>query len=1151
MFFGLIQNISLLVTLSAVHQLIMLKGGKDTLKNKILSGLLFGGVAIVGMMMPISFSPGIIFDARSIILGVSGLFGGPVVAFITTAICMTYRFWLGGTGALVDSAVAGEVAALGVGYYFLRQRDARWGTAIPLLCFGLLIHVLMLIFMLALPNGIGWEVVPQISLPVLVIYPLATLLLCRILMSNEDRIAANQTLRESEERYHNLIQNCSGIIWETDASACFTFIGGQTRTLLGYDPSEVIGKPVFDFIDRDSFEENARRFALARDSQEAILSIEIRFVHRNGHIVIIETRATPIYGPGAAWRGFHGIAIDISDRKRAEGSLRDSQERLTLALESSQAGIWDKDLIDDRSIWDDYHHFLFGLAPGTFSGKSEDFISMVHPDDRYRVKDEMAAAIRGDAEYSTTYRVIWPDGTVRFLADRGKVYRDITGRAVRMAGISWDITELKRTEAALRESQRQLADIINFLPDATLVIDVEGKVVTWNRAMEETTGVKAQDILGKGNYEYALPFYGERRPILIDFTLKPEDELELRYRGFKRKDNAIQAEACLVDARGGKVHLFGKASVLRDSKGNVLGAIESIREITDRKRAEEALAVAEEKYRSIFDNAMEGIYQTTIAGRCINANPALADILGYDSPEELMNTVADIPKQLYVNSERRAELLRLIEKYGSVREFETQYFRKDKSIACVSLNMHAVYNEKGKIAYLEGTVQDITDRKGLESRLVQAQKMEAIGTLAGGIAHDFNNILSAVMGYTEIVQVKLTQPDLCHYLEQVLLACNRAKDLVGQILTFSRKTEQERKPLHLAPLIREVFKLLRASLPATIEIRQEIDLNGRADMVLADPTQIHQVLMNLATNAFHAMQERGGELRVCLDNVEITPQMRSFHMDVTPGSYARLSVRDTGTGIAPAVMPRIFDPFFTTKKTGEGTGLGLSVVYGIVKECNGTITVQSEQGKGTTFEVYLPIIHRPMESGRGVSGPIPRGTERILFVDDEEALAEMGRDILTELGYQVVATTSSIKALESFKDQPEFDLVITDLTMPRMTGVELAREVLRLRPGIPIILCTGFTELITEEEAKALGISEFAMKPIDRRHIATLIRKALKKSRLSASTSTKQASSHTESFMFPLSTSSRDPDRVRHPAALGINTPAEPPRLIRQRRRRG
>lgn len=653
-----------------------------------------------------------------------------------------------------------------------------------------------------------------------------------------------------------------------------------------------------------------------------------------------------------------------------------------------------------------------------------------------------------------------------------------------------DITDRKMAEEALRESERRLADIINFLPDATFVIDREGKVIAWNQAIEKMTGLRAADILGKGNYEYSLPFYGERRPILIDLVLNPYSEIETKYINHEMTDSVLVGEAYMRGMEGGRKYLLGRATVLRDSKGNVVGAIESIHDLTDQKLALEALSRAEENFRGIFENALMGIAQTTPEGQIIRANPAFARLLGYESVEELLSKVTDFTNQVYVDPSQRLRLLSLLEERGTVREFEVQFYKKDRNIIWVILNLRAVRGEDGRIICLESFYQDITHRKLFETRLLQAQKMEAIGTLAGGIAHDFNNILAGIIGYTELAIKKVTEEDLFRYLDRVLNACERARNLVSQILTFSRGFEQEMKPIDLKPLADEALKLLRATLPTTVQIRTKIA--PRVRTVNADPTQIHQLLVNLCTNAAHAMREKGGILEVSLQDVEITEDMTSLCSDLTPGPYVAMAVHDTGTGIDPEIIHRIFDPFFTTKKKGEGSGLGLSVAYGIVKECNGTITVQSELHKGSVFTVYLPAIEQDMEITREFDDLLPRGTETILFVDDEPYLVELAREMLEDLGYKVLGLTSSVEALKLFRKRSHhFHLVITDMTMPGMTGIHLSREILKMRPDIPIILCTGFNDMINEEKARELGIREFAMKPLSIQAMAKLVRRSL------------------------------------------------------------
>ena len=383
------------------------------------------------------------------------------------------------------------------------------------------------------------------------------------------------------------------------------------------------------------------------------------------------------------------------------------------------------------------------------------------------------------------------------------------------------------------------------------------------------------------------------------------------------------------------------------------------------------------------------------------------------------------------------------------------------------------------------------EKKQLEERLRHSQRMETVGTLAGGIAHDFNNILGIIMGYAQMAL--LTPPektDMPRYLREILKASTRAKDLVKQILTFSRQSYQERNPLLIKPLVEEALRMMRMSLPAAIEIRH--NLKSGLSPVLSDPSQIDQVLMNLCTNAGHAMQDSGGVLEVKLDEWEINVGDPDLSIDMKPGRYQVLTVSDTGHGMDASVKERIFDPFFTTKGPGKGTGLGLSVVHGIIKSHGGKINCHSVPGKGTTFQVYFPTVEEEPSERPEQFDSIPLGRERILFVDDEAALVDIGKQMLQSLGYHVVARTSSIEALEVFRTQPDqFDLLITDNSMPNMTGVELAKNIKRIRPDMPVILCTGFSETVSEEKVKALSITGFIMKPVIRENMARVIRHAL------------------------------------------------------------
>jgi PAS domain S-box-containing protein len=493
------------------------------------------------------------------------------------------------------------------------------------------------------------------------------------------------------------------------------------------------------------------------------------------------------------------------------------------------------------------------------------------------------------------------------------------------------------------------------------------------------------------------------------------------------------------------------------------------------------------EYRAIIDNSLEGIFivQNHTLKFC---NQRLAQMFGFKNPRDAIG----IDVMELVSPQSRELVNRELEAHESGKKQTSHYDffarRTDGSEFDVeTLSSRIMYQGKPAV---QAIIRDISKQRQLEKQLHQAQKMETIGSLASGIAHDFNNILSIIIGYAELSLDDYTsETKIKHNLEQVLSASYRAKDLAQQILSFGLQSEREKRPVKVNPIVQEVLTLIRASLPSSIHIHQNI--SETTYIVLADPTQLHQVLMNLCTNAGHAMQEKGGVLEVVLSDLNRDLEAIS-EQSLAPSPYLRLTVSDTGHGMKPEVMERIFDPFFTTKKKGEGTGMGLSVVQGIVKNLDGEISVESEVGKGTSFHLFLPIFEESEGIEEKPKKPIPRGNERILLVDDEVVLVNMGRKMLGQLGYDVVPVTESIEALETFRAAPEsFDLVITDLTMPDMTGKQLARELVKIKPDIPVVVCTGFSREIKRDNIRDSGIKAFIIKPYNKEEIANIIRKVL------------------------------------------------------------
>ena len=790
---------------------------------------------------------------------------------------------------------------------------------------------------------------------------------------SDGRRRSDDALRHSEERYRRLVDLSPDAVFIIQSGRVLFVNPAGVRLLRAGDAADIVGHSVAELI-----HPHEQRAVLARidevlEGQRATMFQERRYTCFDGTAVDVEVAAT-LY-PDPAGPAIQVILRDISERKRAELVSHESEERFRQIAESIDEVFWITPPDKNRMIYvSPAYEKIWGRPCSDLYVNPRNWLAAIHPDDRDRVI-HAALTKQSEGTYDEEYRIVRPDGGVRWIRDRAFPLRDDDGTIYRVVGLAEDITDRKVVESEIRGLSEQL----------------EARVV----------------------------------------------------------ERTVQ---------------------LRD--------------------ANEALRKADSRQRALLNAIPDVVFRIHRDGTFLDFSAPHGDTLL--PPDRIIGsnlTASTIPEEVRVGLTSAIEralatgalvpLEYALAADGATRQFEARIVRSgpDEVVA---------------------TVRDITGRKSaeahrerLEQQLRQSQKMEAIGTLAGGIAHDFNNILTAILGYAELLRAQVRgQAGVEERLAEITKAGARAKDLVSQILTFSRRQEHTRTTISLGPAIDEALKLLRAAIPATIEIDAQVDPG--LPPVLADATQIHQVVMNLAANAAAAMAGGPGRLSVRCSAV-LLDAPGAADAGLLPGPFVRLLVEDTGCGMPPEVLERIFDPFFTTKGPGEGTGLGLSVVHGIVKAHDGAILVDSRVGEGTAFRMYFPALTEQKPSGaRPRAKTIEGQGEHVLTVDDEPALVELLRDQLQTLGYRVTAHVSPVEALSDFLARPlDFDIVLTDLTMPGMSGADLAERILKVRPDLPIVMATGYGHIMSEERARELGLRPLLYKPFSMAVLGEAIQDAL------------------------------------------------------------
>ncbi|MBF0508730.1 MAG: PAS domain S-box protein [Deltaproteobacteria bacterium] len=885
--------------------------------------------------------------------------------------------------------------------------------------------------------------------------------------------------KRAEESFRILCeQSLQGIAIFQGNPSRIVFVNPKWTEIFGYTTDEarsLSGDDKWKLVHPDDREMVRQYYRDRRSDGKLIPNYQFRIMRKDDAVRWVE-----VFAGRADYRGeisIQAVYIDITDRKQAEDALLQSEERYRLLFDHAPIGIVHFDHKGVQLASNQKFADIMGVPRERIIG----FNALEKIQDQHMLQAVKDALAGKSGYYEGNYLSITSGKMTPIRAVFQQLPCD-DGAFYGAMGIFEDVTSQKEAEQALAAEKKRLAVTLNSIGDGVIGTDLAGNVTVLNRVAENMTGWTEEESIGRPLTQVFHIVNEITREVCEDPVSKVLKSCRII---------TLANHTVLIGKNGKEMIIADSAAPILDENGVLLGVVLVFRDTTDRKLAEIALHNKTEELDRFFSLIVDLLCIADTQGFFRRVNPAWEKSLGYSREELEGRKFLD-----FVHPEDIESTLGAMDRLSAQEEiydFVNRYRCKDGSYRWIEWR-----SSPDSTGLIYAAARDITDRrraekdrKKLERQLRQAQKMEAIGTLAGGIAHDFNNILGSIFGYTQLALDDAKSGEVNPaFLEEILKAGKRARDLVKQILTISRQAEQEKKPFEITSILRESIKLIRASLPANIIIEQEI--SAKELNILGDPTQIHQVLINLCTNAAHSMPESGGILSIKLCELFLDADSAARYINLQPGQYLKLTVSDTGQGMDSALLERIFDPFFTTKELGKGTGMGLAIVHGIVNNHGGAINVYSVPGQGSAFNILLPTIQDRPESPDNYSETIPRGTETILLVDDEPGLLDTGKKILERLGYQVTAETSGVDALGAFMAQPaHFDLIITDMAMPYMTGDKLAREILGLRPNIPIILCTGFSDAVNEDRARDLGVRGFLLKPIDMMVLAKLIRQVL------------------------------------------------------------
>ncbi len=897
-----------------------------------------------------------------------------------------------------------------------------------------------------------------------------------------------QIWREDERRFRKVIETINEGIILQDASGEILSWNKGAEDIFGIRAKETVGKKTGSKEWQTIYPTGEKYHGKDHPSMRTLrtgepLHKELMGVYQpGGALRWISINTNPLFHkneklPYAVLISF----ADITDYKVALEKSQEQEQSLQLSLKAAKAGTWMWDIPTEKVTWDDQMQRIFGLEPGEFDGTFDAWRKCVHPEDLQAAEQATLDALKHGRIYEHEYRVKIASGDWRTINAQAATVKDENGKPVRMFGFATDITKRKQAENRLLKNQYYLTKAQEIGKIGTWELDIQKNILKWTDENYKIFGVP----LGtKLNLEV---FLGCIHPDDRDYVAK-------KWRAALNGEPYDIMHRLIADDKVKWVR--EKADLELDEKGEPVFAIGFTQDLTDFKQVEDALQESENKFRTMFEQAPLSYQALDKDGNFNEVNRTWLKTMGYERDEVIGKNFSEflVPEL----KKPFAENFLQFKSAGEILNVEFEMIKKDGTTILVSFHGKISKDIDGSFKQTHCIFRDLTrqrrleeNEKSMEQKMVQIQKMESIGDLAGGIAHDFNNLLFPIVGMSEMLLEDLPIGSPEHEsAQEIFNAGQRGTDLVKQILAFSRQTEHKMMPVRVQQVLKEVLKLARSTIPSNIKINQY--LQSDCGLVIADPTQIHQIAMNLITNAYHAVAQTGGKISIRLKEADLGSDDLTGSASKT-GRYAMLTVSDSGTGIDPGILDKIFEPYFTTKSQGKGTGLGLAVVYGIVKDHGGDMGVHSDLGKGTTFTVYLPLaVKQVNQAHEKIVEILPTGSEGILLVDDEVPIVHLERQMLERLGYRVTTRSNSLEALEAFKANPEvYDLFITDLTMPHMTGDQLAKEIIRIKPDIPVIICTGFSERIDQEKIDAIGVKGFLAKPVIKSDLAQMVRKVL------------------------------------------------------------